>query len=67
MAATDNSRRGIGVSPGIAIGPSLVLERRRAAVSAKTLDVTEVESELGRLAEAVGLARARRTAEAIGL
>ena len=58
MAATGNTRRGIGVSPGVAIGPSMVLERRRAAVSAKTLNVGEAASELGRLAEAVRRARA---------
>jgi len=58
MGATDNTRRGIGVSPGVAIGPSLVLERRRAAVSAKTLDVAAAASELARLAEAVRRARA---------
>jgi len=58
MAATGNTRRGIGVSPGVAIGPSLVLERRRAAVSAKTLNVGDAASELGRLAEAVRRARA---------
>lgn len=52
-----SKRQGIGVSPGIAVGPALVLERRRAAVSEKTLASREARGELARLAEAVDRAR----------
>ena len=57
----DRKRRGIGVSPGVVVGPSLVLERRRAAVSEQTLDAADAASELERLAAAVD--RSRRDLE----
>jgi len=55
--APETKRQGIGVSPGVAIGPALVLERRRAAVSEKTLESAEARDELSRLAQAVNRAR----------
>jgi phosphotransferase system enzyme I (PtsI) len=64
-----DKRQGIGVSPGVAIGPALVLERRRAAVSDRKLESSQARGELARLAEAVERARAeleelRRRADA---
>lgn len=70
--ARENTRRGIGVSPGIGTGPALVLERRRAAVSEQTLGVAQAAAELDRLAAAVERARGeleeltRRTNKALG-
>jgi len=70
--ARENTRRGIGVSPGIGAGPALVLERRRAAVSEQTLGVAQAAAELDRLAAAVERARGeleeltRRTNKALG-
>jgi phosphotransferase system enzyme I (PtsI) len=67
-----SKRQGIGVSPGVAIGPALVLERRRAAISEKMLESSQARDELTRLAAAVDRARAeleelrRRTDEALG-
>ena len=55
--ASDDTRQGIGVSPGVAVGPSLVLERSRAPVTEKTLPANESRRELARLAEAVERAR----------
>lgn len=49
-------RHGIGVSPGIAIGPALVLERRRTPVARLTISEEETERELARLQEAAGRA-----------
>ncbi|MFQ5744521.1 MAG: phosphoenolpyruvate--protein phosphotransferase [Acidobacteriota bacterium] len=45
--------RGIGVSPGVAIGPALVLERRRTPVSRQALASDQIGDELKRLEEAV--------------
>ncbi|MGD8330373.1 MAG: phosphoenolpyruvate--protein phosphotransferase [Acidobacteriota bacterium] len=58
MMAPGDRRQGIGVSPGVAIGPALVLERRRAAVTEKTLPTSQAIDELTRLADAVSRARA---------
>lgn len=72
MNPTRSRRQGIGVSPGVAVGPALVLERRRAAVSEKTLASNEARGELTRLADAVDRARSeleelrRRTDAALG-
>ena len=65
-------RHGIGVSPGIAIGPALVLERRRVPVSQSELDERQVAEELERLRVAVDRAGAdlenlkQRTSEVLG-
>jgi phosphotransferase system enzyme I (PtsI) len=65
-------RHGIAVSPGIAIGPALVLERRRVPVSRADLDEDQVAVELERLRSAVTRACAdlemlkERTGEALG-
>lgn len=70
--ARENTRQGIGVSPGVATGSALVLERRRAAVSERTLGSAQVAAELDRLAEAVERARGEleelsaRTDKALG-
>jgi len=58
MMAPGDRRQGIGVSPGVAIGPALVLERTRAAVTEKTLPSAQAIGELTRLADAVSRARA---------
>jgi phosphotransferase system enzyme I (PtsI) len=58
MMAPGDRRQGIGVSPGVAIGPALVLERRRAGVTEKTLPTSQAIDELTRLADAVSRARA---------
>jgi len=54
----DSTRQGIGVSPGMAIGPALVLERRRTPVARKNIEVGEGAAELERLAAAVRRAAA---------
>ncbi len=65
-------RHGIGVSPGIAIGPALVLERRRVPVSQSELDQHQVTEELERLRVAVERAGVdletlkQRTGEVLG-
>ena len=65
-------RHGIGVSPGIAIGPALVLERRRVPVSQSQLDECQVAEELEHLRVAVDRAGAdlenlkQRTSEVLG-
>jgi phosphotransferase system enzyme I (PtsI) len=67
-----NVRHGIGVSPGIAIGPVLVLERRRVPVSRTELDEHRVAEELTRLRVAVDRAGVdleslkQRTGEVLG-
>lgn len=55
-------RRGIGVSPGIAIAPALVLERRLSHVPKFDLAPEHVEQELKRLQDAVAATR-RQLAE----
>lgn len=65
-------RHGIGVSPGIAIGPALVLERRRTPVARLTISEEETQRELERLKAAAGRAVSEleslksRTGEALG-
>jgi phosphotransferase system enzyme I (PtsI) len=54
--------RGIGVSPGVAIGPALVLDVRGRAMPARTLGGRTPEAECDRLGE--GLAAAEAEAEA---
>jgi len=55
--SAESRRQGIGVSPGAAVGPALVLERSRAPVTEKTLPSGEARGELTRLADAVERAR----------
>jgi phosphotransferase system enzyme I (PtsI) len=55
--------RGRGVSPGIAVGPALILERERAPVFRLTVPPDQVERELDRLTRAV--AASRRQLQAI--
>jgi len=68
----ESTRQGIGVSPGIAVGAALVLERRRAVVSEETLEAAESRHELARLAVAAERARGEleelkvRTDKALG-
>ncbi len=50
-------RRGIGVSPGIAIGPALLLERRISHVPKFDLAAEQVEAEIARLEAAVDRVR----------
>lgn len=50
-------RQGIGVSPGIAIGPALVLERRLSHVPKVDLPPERVELEIERLESALATAR----------
>ena len=65
-------RHGIGVSPGIAIGPALVLERRRVPVALSEIDPCRVTEELERLRVAVARAGVdletlkQRTGELLG-
>ena len=42
-------RRGIAVSPGIAIGPALVLDNEGVLIRARTVSAKEVDSEIKRL------------------
>src|SRR5436309_2111849 len=51
------TRRGIGVSPGIAIGPALVAERHRLMVPRRQVGAGEVAAERARLGRAVEAAR----------
>ena len=48
---------GIGVSPGIAVGPALVVEREAAAVFRLLLPDDAVEAEVQRLTRAVEASR----------
>ena len=49
--------KGTGVSPGISVGPALVVERDAAPVFRLSLGEDEVEREVRRLGEAVGASR----------
>jgi phosphotransferase system enzyme I (PtsI) len=49
--------RGIGVSPGIAIGRALVIEARRPRAKRETLEPSRVPAEVARLKKALGDAR----------
>jgi phosphotransferase system enzyme I (PtsI) len=51
--------RGIGVSPGVAVGPALVVERRTVPVFRLQLGPDAVEAEEARLARAVQASRAQ--------
>src|SRR4051812_8307758 len=42
-------RRGIAVSPGLAIGPALVLDNEGVLIRARTVSADEVEQEIARL------------------
>src|SRR5919197_1543269 len=53
--ATDHEQRlhGIGVSPGIAIGPAYIGDRGELPVSESRIDEPQIEDERGRFADAV--------------
>src|ERR1700726_3342250 len=53
--ATGSEQRlqGIGVSPGIAIGPAYIGDRGELPVSESRIDKSDIENERGRFAEAV--------------
>jgi phosphotransferase system enzyme I (PtsI) len=51
--------KGTGVSPGIAMGPALIVERDAAPVFRLSLAPEEVAAELGRLEGAVALSRSQ--------
>ncbi len=57
--------RGIGVSPGIAIGRALVIEARRPRAKRETLEPNRLPAEVARLKKALGDAR-RQIAEVQG-
>ncbi|HEV8677767.1 MAG TPA: phosphoenolpyruvate--protein phosphotransferase [Stellaceae bacterium] len=54
-AAQERRLSGIGVSPGIAIGPAYVGDRGELPVSESRIPESGVEDERGRFAEAVGI------------
>ena len=54
-ALTERRLAGLGVSPGIAIGPAYIAEGGDIAVRESHLPETEVELERGRFAEAVAV------------
>ena len=58
-----NRLRGVGVSPGIAVGPALVVEREAVPVFRLLLAPDQIEPEVGRLTRA--LADSRRQLQAI--
>ncbi|MEM7808876.1 MAG: phosphoenolpyruvate--protein phosphotransferase [Planctomycetota bacterium] len=49
--------KGIGVSPGVSIAPSVVLDAEDVVIRKRQVDADEVEAEVGRLDDAVGKAR----------
>ena len=51
-------RRGIAVTPGVAIGPALVLDTEGVVISQRTVPADQVEAEVHRLDEALALAAA---------
>lgn len=51
--------RGIGVSPGIAIGKALVVEVRRPRPQRQTLEAAEVPAEVARLRQTLELSRSQ--------
>src|SRR5438128_9043599 len=51
------SYKGIGVSPGIAIGRAVIIERREAAVYRVPIRADEVESEVTRFSESLDKTR----------
>ncbi|WP_422926735.1 phosphoenolpyruvate--protein phosphotransferase [Singulisphaera sp. PoT] len=60
-AKTMQTLRGIAVSPGVAIGPPLVLDPRGQRMPSRTIDAESVSAELERLDQ--GLESARREVE----
>ena len=64
--------QGIGVSPGLAVGPAMVLRRAMPAVPHRVVPTDQVETEVARLHEAVDVVRGglehlrARTAERVG-
>ena len=54
-AASERRLRGLGVSPGIAIGPAHIAEGGDLPVRESHLPETEIEAERGRFAEAVAV------------
>lgn len=64
-AAQSTTLRGIAVSPGIVIGPAVLIDPHAPRVSHRALAPGEVQAEVGRLQD--GLAAARRAAEAAEL
>lgn len=65
-------KRGIAVSPGVAIGPALVLDTEGVVISQRTVPADQVGAELARLAAALHRAaddareRGRSLAERLG-
>ncbi|HET6573424.1 MAG TPA: phosphoenolpyruvate--protein phosphotransferase [Fimbriiglobus sp.] len=51
-------RRGIAVTPGVAIGPALVLDTEGVVISQRTVPADQAEAEVRRLADALALAAA---------
>lgn len=47
------TRRGIAVSPGIAIGPALVLDTEGFRIPAKTVSPDQIDAEIARLSRAI--------------
>ena len=47
------TRRGIAVSPGVAIGPALVLDTEGVVISRRTILASQVETEIDHLADAL--------------
>src|ERR1700676_5556813 len=60
-------KRGIAVSPGVAIGPALVLDTEWFRIPQRSVDAAEVEAEVRRLHEALEDAarETRETQEAV--
>ena len=50
-------RKGIPVSPGLAIAPAIVLDSEQFRIPRRSIDAGEVEAELGRFRQAVERAR----------
>lgn len=48
-------KRGIAVSPGVAIGPALVLDTEGVVIAQRTIPAEQVEAEVARLLEALTL------------
>jgi phosphotransferase system enzyme I (PtsI) len=66
------TRRGLGASPGIAIGPAYVLQRERMVIPERRIEPEEIDSEIERLATAFAstrtqLSEIRAGMEATGL
>jgi phosphotransferase system enzyme I (PtsI) len=65
-------RKGIGVSPGVAIGPAVVLDAEEFDIAERHVPVDQAQAELARLKQAIGVSKKeildlrRHTAERIG-